>query len=205
MFETLLGKGIKNLTYFSKGRRGLIYLGEYRKKQIIVKMRNPDSKAINRMENETAWLKRLNREDIGPRLLFSGKDYFCYEYVKGDFIIDFIGKSSKKEILRVIKGLFDQTYTLDKMKVDKEEMHMPFKHIIVNKSKVTLLDFERCHSVEKPKNTTQFCQFVTCGRIGPLLKQKNIVIDESDIREAAARYKKNYTKMAFRNILACIR
>lgn len=205
MFETLLNKGIKDLQYFSKGRRGLIYKGIYKGKQVVVKMKNPESKAINRMQNETKWLKILNKKQIGPKLLFGGKDYFCYEYVEGDFITEFINKSPKKEILKIIKSLFNQTYTMDRLKVDKEEMHMPFKHIIVGKDQVTLLDFERCHIVQKPKNTTQFCQFVSCGKIAPLLKTKHITVNETKLRSAAANYKQTYTKKSLDKILACIR
>jgi len=63
-----------------------------------------------------------------------------------------LNKEQTKEILR-------QCFILDKLKLNKMEMHHPLKHIIINK-KINLIDFERTYKTEKPKNVTQFLQFL---------------------------------------------
>ena len=49
---------------------------------------------------------------------------------------------------------------MDKLKINKLEFTRPVKHIFVNNSKVIIIDFERAYHTNKPKNVTQFCQFL---------------------------------------------
>ena len=74
-------------------------------------------------------------------------------------------------------------------------MHKPLKHIIIGK-KVVLLDFERCYKSNKPKNVTQFCQF--------LLRRKLIKVKENDFIELLKGYKKNLDNKSFNKILRLI-
>ena len=45
-------KEIQNITYFTKGHRGLLYRGDYKKKKVVIKTERKDSKAIGRIEND---------------------------------------------------------------------------------------------------------------------------------------------------------
>ncbi|HLC65179.1 MAG TPA: HemK2/MTQ2 family protein methyltransferase [Candidatus Nanoarchaeia archaeon] len=180
-------KGVGEIKYFSHGKRGLIFTGRHKNKKIAVKVKRPSSLALNRIENEAYWLKRLNKSGIGPKFLFSGEGYIVYEFVDGDFILDYFEKASKSEILKVIRSIFSQLLTLDNLKVDKEEMHHPLKHIIVMKNQV-LIDFERVHISEKPKNVTQFCEFL--ARSSKVLEKKGIVYSPEAVRKAAMDYKR---------------
>ena len=58
------------------------------------------------------------------------------------------------------------------MQVNKEEMHHPLKHVLIKDTKAVMIDFERVHYTEKPKSTTQFCQFISSKKILDILKQK---------------------------------
>jgi len=64
---------VKNLTYFSRGRRGIIYTGIRRGVKVALKANNPQTKAIGRLDNEARMLKLVNKKGIGPTLLFSTK------------------------------------------------------------------------------------------------------------------------------------
>ena len=200
LLKTLEKKGLKNIKKFARGHRGLLYKANLKKKKIVIKTKKPESEARGRIANETKWIKILNKHKIGPKLLFSGRGYFAYEFVKGNFILDFIEKNNKEDIIKIIKNVFNQLYTMDKLKVDKEEMHHPLKHIITDKKPV-LIDFERCKITEKPKNVTQFCQFLMSGGTGLLLKQKNIKLNKNKIIKLAKTYKKEQTKENLNNIL----
>ncbi|MBS3114163.1 hypothetical protein J4448_03605, partial [Candidatus Woesearchaeota archaeon] len=194
-------KGISNVRYLTKGHRGLLFTGFYHSKKIAIKTKNPQSKAIGRINNETKWLEKLNKYNIGPRLIFINDDYFVYEYIAGDFIIDYIKKSNKNGIKKIIKNIFNQLFILDKLKIDKEEMHHPIKHIIVNKNKPCIIDFERVHFSQNPKNVTQFCQFLISGYLNKLLKNKGININKNNLIQLAKIYKNNQINKNFKKII----
>ena len=70
-------------------------------------------------------------------------------------------------------------------------MHHPVKHIIIGKNrKPVLIDFERCRKTEKPKNVTQFCQFLIGNLVRELLSKKGIAIDKNKITGFARNYRK---------------
>ena len=199
-------KDISNIKYFTKGHRGILYTGTYKNKKVVIKAKLPESQAIDRIKNEGNWLKKLNKINIGPKLIKAKEDYFFYEFIEGEFFMDFVktqkkhDKGSKKIILTIIKEVLQQCFKLDKLKVDKEEMHHPLKHILITKDKKnTLLDFERCHIVEYPKNTTQFVVFLI--RAKEFLLQYNIKINQDKMIALAKVYKKHQTKENFNKIL----
>jgi len=197
-------KQIKNIGYLTKGHRGILFTGDYKNKKITIKIKNPESKAKGRIENEAKWLKLLNKYKIGPKLLFFEKDFFVYEFVRGDLIIDYLKNNDKKRIMKVLKDIFNQLYFMDKLMVDKEEMHHPLKHIIIRK-KVSLLDFERCHKTKKPKNVTQFCDFISSRYVLSILKNKKIRINKKRMIELAKGYKKNQNRNNLYRIIDGIR
>ena len=149
------GKFIKyNPKLFSKGKRGLIYTFEKNKKIFAIKIKNPDSEAIARIQNESNFLQLLNKYKVGPKLIEADKDYIVYKFIEGKTLKEFlkIKKLNKKIVNKIIK----QCKILDKLKINKEEMHKPLKNIIIKKNKPVLIDFERCHYTSRPKNVNQF-------------------------------------------------
>jgi release factor glutamine methyltransferase len=186
--------GVTNLEYFAKGCRGLIFTGQKSKFKVTCKIKHYKSKAENRMENEARWLKRLNKENIGPKYVTHGKNFVIYKFIEGIFLEDYVYKSNKKNIYEVLKSLLEQCYILDKIKVNKEEMHYPVKNMIISKDKPILIDFERMHSTDKPKNVTQFCQFLVSNRFHKLLFDKGFEFGKRELLELAKSYKKGYSK-----------
>ncbi|MEK6835425.1 MAG: hypothetical protein AABX55_00175 [Nanoarchaeota archaeon] len=181
------------MKYFSKGKRSKIYL----QGKIAIK-----KAAKNVIKNEVYWLKILNKYNIGPRLISYGKNYFKYKFIKGDFILDFIQKNNKNNIKKVLINVLKQCRTLDKLKVNKKELHNPIKHIIIDK-KVTMIDFERCYSTNKPKNVTQFSQFILS--LIKVLRNKNFKLNKNKLISLLKLYKNNQNENNFRNILNYIK
>ncbi|MFH1064750.1 MAG: HemK2/MTQ2 family protein methyltransferase [Candidatus Woesearchaeota archaeon] len=205
MFEK---KGVKGLSTFSRGHRGIIYTGKFKGKKIAIKVQRTDIDAKETVNNEVVQLKVLNKKGIGPKVLFSGKDYFAYTFVEGDFIFDYIDRKDvkKADVLGVLTDVFEQMYLLDHLKLNKEEMHHPVKHIIVGKkNKPVLLDFERCRPRPKVHNVTQFCQFVMSGRILPHLKRHNLKISMLDMMKYSKEYSKRRTRGNFEKILGLLK
>jgi predicted Ser/Thr protein kinase len=147
-----------NPKLFNKGKRGLIYIIKKNKKKFAIKIKNPNSLAFNRIENEINFLKLLNKYKIGPKLKEYGIDYLCYEFIEGDLLKDYLLKSKKPK--KVLDEIMKQCEKLDELKINKEEMHHPVKNIIIRKNKPVLIDFERCHFTSRPKNVNQFKEFL---------------------------------------------
>ncbi len=190
LLRELEKKGVSRVYYLAKGKRGMVYTGMWKNKKITVKTKNPASQALGRIKIEARMLEILNKESIGPNLQFSGDNFIAYEYVDGEMILDFISRTGKKdEIAGLFAEIFRQLHILDRIRISKEEMHHPVKHILVGKKPV-LIDFERAHYTERPQNVTQFCQFVM--EISGLLMKKGIFIDKKRIVDAAKAYRKDY-------------
>lgn len=199
---------IKSIGYFKKGKRGFIFTGNFKGKKVAVKIKNPESSAVLRIENEANFLKKLNKKGIGPKLLFFGDDFIVYEFVDGISFTDFLkNKNSNKNIvLKLIKNIFNQLFILDKLNINKEEMSHPQKHILINsRNKPVLIDFERCHYSIKPGNVTQFCDFLMSGMVKTLLKNKRVMINNEKIINAAREYKKIQSKINFMRIIGEIK
>jgi HemK-related putative methylase len=201
LLKSLEYDGIKDIQRLAKGHRGLIFVGKLKGKKVAVKKQREDIEAVGRIKNEARWLKLLNRKGIGPKFMYIEDEYFVYEFVEGEFIPDFLEKAGKDRIKKVLIDVFKQCFVLDKMKVNKEEMHNPYKHIIVKDGKAVLIDFERSHSTEKPKNVTQFCQFVSSKKVMKILKKKGFDFKKGDMNAATQRYKKKMTEENFKKIL----
>ncbi len=183
-------KKITKLEYLAKGKRGIVYTGYLNKQKVSIKTKRSDSKASERIKNESKFLKILNKHKIGPTLLKTGKDYLIYKYVSGTLLPEFLQKEkSKTKKKSAIINILNQARTLDKLKINKLEFTRPLKHVFVKYPKVTIIDFERSYYTEKPKNVTQFCQY--------LIKRKYM---KNNIK-IFKNYKENQTDENFKKIL----
>jgi len=197
-------KEITNIEYFAKGHRGLVFTGEYKGKKVVVKCTNPDSTAINRMRNEANFLKKLEQTDIGPKVIFSADDYLVYYFIEGTPILDIVPKLKKSDITRIIVKVISQMWELDKLGINKEEMHKPIRHILIGKT-VKHIDFERCHYSIKKKNVTQFCQFLITKKMHNVLLDKKISIDKDRLLELCKVYKKDPVQKNIDKIIGIIK
>src|SRR3989344_8530110 len=146
--------------YLAKGRRSEVYVIKINNNLYAVKVKKEGISAENTVENESKFLKILNKYKIGPKFKNKGINYIIYEFVKGEFFVDYIKKSSRKNTVKIIINILLQCRIMDKLKINKKEFHKPIKHIIISKNKPVMIDFERCYYSKKPKNVTQFCQFL---------------------------------------------
>ncbi|MBT3691325.1 serine/threonine protein kinase [Candidatus Woesearchaeota archaeon] len=185
---------IKDKKYLAKGKRGVIYTGILKGEKVSIKKKNPDSEAIDRIKNEAKFLKILNKYDIGPKVIESGKDYIIYIYVEGDFLPEFL-KKEKSELKKkkILISILKKARILDKLKINKLEFTRPLKHIFVKYPKVKMIDFERSYYTKNPKNVTQFCQFLIRGKY----IKNNLKVFKN--------YKENQTEKNFKEILKLIK
>ena len=76
-------------------------------------------------------------------------------------------------------------------------MHHPLKHIIIDKLGIpVMIDFERCHKTDKPKNVTQFVEFVC--------RMKDKSFDVDSLRKLAGEYKMRYDPKILEKLIKTI-
>lgn len=199
-----INKKIKNLSLLAKGHRGYVYTGILNTRKVAIKLRNPTSTSPARIQIEAQFLKKLNKKNIGPKLIFWGGDYLIMEYIEGTPILQYLSTRPKKNIIQIIKKIFLELYTLDTLHINKEEMHHPPKHILIRNSKPVLIDFERARYSEKARNITQFCQFLTSSRVVEILNKNKIHLEKRYMMVAAREYSRNSTKENLEQIISII-
>jgi len=182
------------MEYYDEGKRGKIYLD----KGYAIKKADKI-----RIKNEVYWLKLLNKYKIGPRLIKYRDNYFKYKFIKGEFIVEFIKDNNKNKIRKVLLNVLKQCRIMDKLKMNKKEMHNPIKHIIINK-KVNMIDFERAYKTDKPKNVTQFSQFILSNNLKKLLIKKGFKINKEKMIKKLIKYKHEQNEENFKEILKFI-
>lgn len=209
ILKKLEGLGMKKVSFFTRGKRGYLYRASWKSKDVVIKSKNPSSQAVGNLENEVKFLKLLEKCRIAPKLLFACKDFFVYGYIEGVFIFPFVETHGKKDIINLLKIIFQQMRTLDRLGINKEEMHYPYKHIIINKKgkllDVKLVDFERAHKTENLKNVTQFCQFLISNKFNAMLADKNIIIEKQDLIKLSQKYKQEMDDENFEKIVDAVR
>lgn len=202
ILQALEKKEVSNVSYFTHGKRGMIFTGMHNNKKVAVKIKKKESEAINTIKKEYYMLKLLNKHKIGPKFIFADDDFLVYEFIDGIFIRSFFETASRDRIINVLKNVFLQCFKLDKLKINKEEMHHPDKHILINNN-VVFIDFERARRTIDPKNVSQFCQYVMINK--ELLNSKGFNINEKDIIKSAKEYKSRMSLKNLDKILALIR
>ena len=185
---------IEKVKFFDKGKRSLVYIGNYKNKQVIIKIKNPKSQAKERISNEAKYLKLLNKYKIGPKLISSGKNFLIYEFIQGKPYIESI---KTKQRINLTLQILEKCRILDKLKINKLEFIRPIKHFFVKDKKVKMIDFERCYKTKNPKNVTQFCNF--------LLHNKLFKINKKELIDLLKEYKEKQTDKKFKKIREIIK
>ena len=197
-----------------KGHRGIVEIKTLKIKGKEVKVAIKRSLTQHYDANgEAKFLKILNKRGIGPKLLKldDKKKSIMMEFIDGQRILEYFDddKTTKKDVIEVMTKVLDQLLIMDGLGINKLEMTNPYKHIIIYISdkgiNPVMIDFERCIYTEKPKNITQFIQFLCSGNLRHILKKKNIEIDTDKLFDIAKGYKKDMKDKYIREILRCIK
>jgi putative serine/threonine protein kinase len=156
-----LPEKFKNVEILDKGKHGLVYKANFKNKEVAIKVKLPSSKSENTAILEANYLKKVNQFKIGPKLIENTEDYVVMEFIDGIRIDKFLEQAKEEEKSIVIKEILRQLEVLDDNKINKMEMTNPYKHIIITKNlKPVLIDFERARFTDKPKNISQFKEYL---------------------------------------------
>ena len=203
--STLLGK----LAVLGKGYVGVVVLAKKNNKQVALKIRRTDSQR-NGMKNEADLLKLVNSVNVGPKMFVASRNFLVMEYLEGNKISDWVstlkGIGSAKKLKSTIKNILEDCYRLDQISFDHGELSNISKHIIIGKTKSTLIDFESSSTKRRPSNVTSVTQAIFIGS-GIAKKAQKIYKNPSKekIIEALKQYKQEKTYENFESLLKILK
>jgi len=193
MLKTLEKQELTNIKYLTKGKHSKVMQAKYKNKKVVIKIGLEKDIQI-----ETLFLTKLKKENFTPEIISHKKEFVVMEMLEGETIKQFLEnkKSTKQDIETVLNKCLEITQRLDELKINKQELTNPHKHIFINKKNKTInvkfIDFERSLYTNKPKNTTQFLSYIR--KQIPLLKDKEINIDLEKLTQIAKQHKTNKTQ-----------
>ncbi len=199
--QTKLGR----VCVLGKGYVGVVVLAKRRRKLVALKIRRLDSQR-EQMEKEANLLKFANKVGVGPKLIQSSKDFLIMEYLDGEKIGEWIkkikGKGSTKKMKPVIKKVLEDCYSLDISGFDHGELSSLSKHVIIGKSKTTLIDFDSSSLERRASNVTSATQGIFIGSgIAKKVQRIYNVPSKNKIIRSLRIYKKEKTRKSFDNLL----
>ena len=202
---TKLGK----LEILGKGYVGVVVLAKKGSKEVAVKIRRTDSQR-SEMKSEAKLLKLVNSCNVGPKMLDVSKNFLIMEYIDGIKIIDWVnelnGIGSVKKLKSTIKNILVDCYNLDQIGFDHGELSNISKHVIVGKTKSTLIDFESSSVKRRPSNVTSVTQAIFIGS-GMAKKIQKIYKNPSKekIISGLKQYKQEKSLENFENLLKILK
>jgi putative serine/threonine protein kinase len=157
--ESLFEKGVDNIYSFGrvelgsdraigKGNTSIIFLGNYKNKNVSIKIERSDSERKGSLKKEAYYLIKANECGVGPKIYGYDDNYIIMEYIEGDLLIE--GKFDREDIFDITR----QCNALDQAGINHRQIQGG-KHIICG-TKNVIIDFEKAHFSNTPKNVTSF-------------------------------------------------
>ena len=193
------------ISVLGKGYVGIVVLAKRKNKLVAVKIRRTDSQR-KEMKSEAKLLEIANSSKVGPRLITSSKNFIIMEYLNGKKIGEWInelkGKGSTAKLKSVIRKTLEDCYNLDEVGLDHGELSNISKHVIISKSKSTIIDFESSSTNRKVSNVTSATQGIFIGSgISKSIKKIYQIPPKEKMVEVLREYKHNPTRQNFDEIL----
>ena len=198
-----------NLAILGKGYVGVVVLAKKGNKEIALKIIRTDSPR-NDMKNEAVLLKLVNSVDVGPKMFDVSKNFLIMEYLEGEKFSNWIemlkGVRSAKKLKSTIKSVLEDCYRLDQIGFDHGELSNISKHVIVGKTKSSLIDFESSSTKRRPSNVTSITQAFFIGS-GNARKAQKIYKNppKEKIIEVLKQYKQEKTRENFEKLLKILK
>jgi len=200
---------IGSLQILGKGYVGVVVLAKKGNNVIALKIRRTDSQR-NKMQNEAKLLKLVNTVNVGPKLYGVSKNFLVMEYLEGDKIEDWIqnlqGTGSSKKLKSVVRTVLEDCYRLDQMGFDHGELSSISKHVIVGKSRSTIIDFESSSVNRRVSNVTSVTQAIFIGSgIAKKVQRIYKIPPKQKIIDVLRIYKQEQTRRSFDGILKILK
>jgi putative serine/threonine protein kinase len=200
---------IGSLQILGKGYVGVVVLAKKGNNVIALKIRRLDSQR-SEMQSEAKLLRLANTVNVGPKLYDVSKNFLLMEYLEGDKIENWIqslkGVGSSKKLKFVVRIVLEDCYRLDQIGFDHGELSSISKHVIVGKSRSTLIDFESSSVNRRVSNVTSVTQAIFIGSgIAKKVQRIYKIPPKQKIIDVLRTYKQDRTRKSFDNILKILK
>ena len=200
---------IGNLQILGKGYVGVVVLAKKGNNIIALKIRRLDSQR-SEMQSEAKLLRVANSVNVGPKLYDVSKNFLTMEYLEGDKIEDWIlslkSAGSAKKLKSLVRIILEDCYRLDQIGFDHGELSSISKHVIVGKSRSTLIDFESSSVNRRVSNVTSITQAIFIGSgISKKVQRIYKIPQKQKIIDVLRTYKQESTRSNFDNILKILK
>ncbi len=122
---------------------------------LTIKLEKKRSTRTRMVENESKFLKLLNKKNIGPKFVYSNKkgNFVIYEYFDATSLIDYLDKFNKQDLVIFLNDLFKQAKTMDEIGIDHGQLAGRGTNILVLKNNLPIIvDFEKSSNTRKTHN-----------------------------------------------------
>ena len=206
-FQGDLKLGLINV--LGKGYVGIVVLAKKQTKKVAVKIRRTDSQR-KEMQSEAKLLKIANSVGVGPCLIDSSKNLMIMEYLDGKkigmWIKELKGKGSVSKLKSIIRKTLEDCYNLDRIGLDHGELSSIAKHVIIGKSKTTIIDFESASTKRRASNVTSATQGVFIGSgISKSVRKIYKIPSKDKMIEVLRNYKYSPTRESFDKLLKVLK
>jgi len=200
---------IGNLQILGKGYVGVVVLAKKKNNVIALKIKRTDSQR-SEMKSEAKLLSIANSVNVGPKLYDVSKNFLMMEYLEGDKIEDWIlslkGVGSAKKLKTLVRIILEDCYKLDQIGFDHGELSTISKHVIVGKSRATLIDFESSSVNRRVSNVTSATQAIFIGSgIAKKVQRIYMIPQKQKIIDVLRIYKQEQTRRSFDAVLKILK
>jgi len=200
---------IGSLNILGKGYVGVVVLSRIKNKLVAVKIRRTDASRIN-MVKEAEFLKIANKAGVGPLLLAMSKNFIIMEYLDGKKISEWVNELKSKQDIKLLKSIMqkilEDCYSLDVIGLDHGELSTISKHVVIGKSKTTIIDYESASTQRRVSNVTSATQAICIGSgISKIVRKIYRMPSKNKIIKILRSYKQEQNRQNFEKILEILK
>jgi len=196
---------IGHVKVLGKGCVGIVVKALMRDGNVALKIRRVDADRRN-MDHEADMLRLANSAGVGPKLLAQSDNFLVMELINGlplNRWVSLLPKTGcKRRVRRVISGLLDDCYRLDRISLDHGELSEAPKNVLVDESdSPRIVDFESASDRRRCSNVTSIAQYLLIGG-GPAKRLRTILgwRRKASLIRALQDYKHHPDDQAFQRI-----
>jgi putative serine/threonine protein kinase len=130
------------------------------------------------------------------------ENFIVMEFAEGLTITEWArGQINGRQAVKVIRSTLEQCYALDRVALDHGELSHIGRHVIVNGTKPTIIDFESASTKRKISNVSAAGQsLLVSGGVASALENL-LNVDKDAAIGALKKYKRDQTRDNFNSIL----
>ena len=188
-----------------KGCVGIVVKALMQGRSVALKIRRVDADRRN-MDHEADMLRLANSVDIGPKLLAQSENFLVMELINGlplnRWTTHLPKRGCKRRVRRVISGLLEDCYRLDRISLDHGELSEAPKNELVDETdRPRIVDFESASDRRRCSNVTSIAQYLLIGG-GPAKHLRTILgwRRKRSLIRALQNYKHSPNDLTFQRI-----